>query len=131
MLANVAVETPNTDAVYRLYEGALGRAPDASGDAFWSGLLDNSTLVSQVASGILQTAESQQKFAGATSNTGFVVQLYQNVLGRTSDTAGASFWTGLLAGGTTRADVLVGFTTTAEAIQHNASGTISTLSANT
>ncbi len=118
-LANVAVATPNTDTVYRLYEAALGRAPDAGGGAFWSGLLDHGTTMSQVALGLLQSAESQTFYAGAGGNAGFVTGLYQSVLGRAPEAGGSNFWTGLLANGTSRADVTVGFTTTAEALLHN------------
>jgi hypothetical protein len=40
---------------------------------------------------------------------GYVQQLYQNVLRRQADDAGSQYWTGLLASGTSRGTVLVGF----------------------
>ena len=79
--------------------------------------------MAQVALGMLQSAESQAFYAGSGSYSAFVAGLYQAALGRPSDTGGNSFWTGLLVNGTSCADVLVGFTTTAEAVVHNVAST--------
>ena len=122
-LDSIAAATPSNDAVYRLYEGAVGRAPDAAGNAFWSGLLESGVMVTAVAQGLLQSAESQNFLQTDTGNTAFVASLYQDVLGRMEDAAGAGFWTGLLNSGTSKAAVLAGFASSAEAIEHNATGT--------
>ncbi len=54
------------------------------------------------------------------SDTDFVNSLYQNGIGRTADTAGSNFWTGLLSTGqATRADVLLGISQAVETIDHN------------
>jgi hypothetical protein len=119
-LDSISVATPSNDAVLRVYEGALGRAADASGSAFWSGLLDDGTTLAQVAQGILQSSEFIAEGGNSLSNAGFVAQLYQNEMGRSADASGASFWTGLLDGGASRAVVLAGFSSTAEAVVHNA-----------
>lgn len=117
-LNQVSVATPNNDAVLRLYEGALGRAPEAAGSAFWSGLLDDGTMLTQAAQGILQSAEFQADGGAALNAAGFVNRLYADALGRSSDPSGFSFWTGLLNGGVSQAAVLAGFTSTAEAVLH-------------
>ena len=43
-------------------------------------------------------------------------QLYENVLGRASDTGGETYWTDLLNSGVTRGQVAVGFSESAEHI---------------
>ncbi len=118
-LASLQVANPNDDTIFRLYEGALNRAPDAPGMTFWSNLLPSLTL-SQAAAGFLGSAEYQAHGGAGLSNTDFVASLYQQELGRAADTGGASYWQGLLAGGTSRADVLASFTTAPESILHNA-----------
>ncbi|WP_191970017.1 DUF4214 domain-containing protein [Methylobacterium planeticum] len=63
---------------------------------------------------ILTSPEGQTHF-NATSNAGFVEQLYQTVLERSGDAAGAQFWTSLLdSGSTTRAAVADSFVFSSE-----------------
>ncbi|WP_460452246.1 DUF4214 domain-containing protein [Alsobacter sp. SYSU BS001988] len=50
-------------------------------------------------------------------------RLYMNVLDRPGDTGGISFWTSLLDQGTTRGDVLLGFSESHENILKTASAT--------
>ena len=51
---------------------------------------------------------------GALDNTAFVTLLYNNVLGRAPDPAGLSGWVGLLQGGMSRGQVLLGFSDSVE-----------------
>jgi hypothetical protein len=54
---------------------------------------------------------------GAMSNRDYVAQLYRDVLGREADPDGLDHWTGLLdGGGTTRGQILIGFSESQEAI---------------
>jgi hypothetical protein len=96
-------------AVYRLYQATLDRVPDAAGQAGWTELLatDARTLAG-VAAGFVGSAEFQSVY-GALSNAAFVELLYQNVLGRAADAGGLAGWTNALAGGTSRAQVVTGF----------------------
>jgi len=63
---------------------------------------------------------SSQEFInryGAMGNRDYVAQLYRDVLGREADAPGLDYWTGLLdAGGTTRGQILIGFSESQEAI---------------
>jgi hypothetical protein len=97
----------------RLYQAALDRAPDAGGEAFWSSVLADGQTPSQVAQSFIASAEFQQKF-GALDNSGFVSAMYQNVLNRAGDPGGHDFWTNALTTGTSRSDVLVGFSDSLE-----------------
>jgi hypothetical protein len=116
-----------------LYQGALGRTPDAAGLAYWDGLataLPPSVIASgayalsdqsSIAAGFTGSPEFTTKY-GTLNNTQFVTQLYANVLDRAPDVAGLNFWVGLLNNGNTRAHVLVGFADSAEAITNATNG---------
>ena len=100
--------------MYRLYQATLDRVPDAAGQAGWTEFLatDARTLAG-VAAGFVGSPEFQSVY-GALSNTAFVELLYQNVLGRSADAGGLAGWTNALAGGASRAQVVTGFSESAE-----------------
>lgn len=110
---------PDPDAVdvARGYLAALDRPPDAAGLAFWTNALDSGAATTrQLAAGLVGSAEFAAKYGGATANAAFVDLLYQNVLDRELDAAGAAFWVGGLdAGRITRADVVQGLAYSGEA----------------
>jgi hypothetical protein len=100
--------------VVRLYFATFLRVPD------YAGLAGNAALVRNGAVSLLQLADffvASPEFAatyGALDNTAFVTLLYNNVLGRAPDPAGLSGWVGLLNGGMSRGQVLLGFSDSAE-----------------
>lgn len=97
-------------SVARLYHGALDRAPDTGGLAYWTGQLKSGAqTLQQEAAGFVNSTEFQAHY-GALNNSQFVNQLYLNVLDRPGDSGGLAYWTGLLNSGTSRADVTLGFT---------------------
>lgn len=102
--------------VLRLYQAALGRAPDAGGLAFWSDALQNGASPRALAASFLGGPEFQSRFPDAQQNAdGFVRQLYQNVLGRAPDAGGQTYWSGLLTSGRAdQADVLAAFAESTE-----------------
>lgn len=104
---------PNNAEVFRLYGAALGRAPDAGGQAFWAASLKNLGTPSQVAQSLVISAEFLQTY-GNLSPSDFVSTLYQNVLHRAADSAGQQFWTNALQSGTSRGSVVVGFADSTE-----------------
>jgi hypothetical protein len=79
--------------VTQAYQDLLGRAPDANGLAYWSGLVNQGLVTrNKVAFGI----ESSTEFA-----TAEVQQVYARFLHRSPDSGGLSNWTAFLhAGGT-------------------------------
>ena len=99
--------------VYRLYGATLGRAPDAGGFMGWTAGLQNNLVLVQVANGFVNSAEFQATY-GALDNEGFVELLYQNVLGRAADAGGLNNWVTQLENGMSRAQVVVGFSESAE-----------------
>lgn len=104
----------NTGQVYRLYQAAFDRAPDAGGLGYWTDVMNQGTPLTTLAQSFASTSEFQSSY-GAMSNGDYVNALYLNVLGRSGDASGASYWTNLLdTGSATRAQVLVGFSQSSE-----------------
>ena len=114
--------SPNDPAgeVYRLYEAALGRAPDPEGLAGWVNQLDAGATLETVADGFVGSAEFQTAY-GNLNNNDFITLLYNNVLHRAPDPGGLSGWLGAMNSGETRAQVLLGFTQSPEDINNLAS----------
>ena len=99
--------------IYRLYEAALGRAPDPEGLAGWANQVDSGVSLQSVASSFVTSTEFQNVY-GSLTNTQFVTLLYSNVLHRLPDAGGLSGWLGAMSSGETRAQVLLGFTQSTE-----------------
>ncbi len=94
--------------VARLYRAALGRLPDESGWAFWASRLAAGESLESLAAAFIATPEGTDRL-GAEDPGELVEALYEQVLGRSPDTAGRAFWVGQLAGGRSRASVVVAF----------------------
>ncbi len=100
--------------VWRLYGAAFGREPETFGLSGWVQALDAGAVsLAGAANGFLGSAEFAQRY-GQLDNAGFVSRLYGNVLGRAPDAAGLENWTARLANGASRAEVLLGFSESAE-----------------
>jgi 2',3'-cyclic-nucleotide 2'-phosphodiesterase (5'-nucleotidase family) len=99
---------------YRLYEAAFDRAPDFSGLGFWIDVLDNGAPLTAAAEAFVGSDEFAARNGAGLSDAEFVEVLYGNMLDRASEQAGRDFWTGKLAGGASRAEVLVGFSESIE-----------------
>lgn len=97
----------NGGAVYRLYEAALDRTPDAAGLGFWMDRLDDGAGVVDIAAGFIGTAEYKALYGAVTGNTELVSKYYTNILDRAPDAGGLAYWAGLLdSGRATTAQVL-------------------------
>ena len=130
--------------IARLYSAALNRAPDTGGLSGWEDIYAHNISAAEkaggvyqalaqsadgygstIAGGFTQSVEFQIKY-GALNDSGFVGQLYQNVLGRTPDPTELNAWLDLMhngdASGThfTRDMVLVGFAESPENIAKTA-----------
>jgi|GEM_PF-360254 len=117
------VEGPDEGgAVYRLYQATLDRKPNMEGYGNWSERLDSgSWTLTQVADGFTGSSEFQSTY-GALDNEDFVTLLYNNVLDRDPDAQGLTNWTSRLDGGMSRAEVVTGFSQSAEFIDKTAIG---------
>ncbi len=98
---------------YRLYQAALGRAPEQSGLTYWTDRLDQGASLSKIAAGFAGSGEFAAKIGGG-SAVSMISLLYQNVLGRAADAGGLTYWSGLLATGSSMADILASFSESPE-----------------
>ncbi len=98
---------PDTEEAYlqRLYQGLLGRSADTAGLSFWDNQLYSGYSQGAVANLVMADAEYQSGHASMT-NTQFVTSLYQGFLGQTPTASALASYTGLLASGTSRGDIV-------------------------
>ena len=102
--------------MFRLYNASFKRLPDADGLKYWidqfsSGANDERA----VASSLLVSDEFKQRYGANVSDTTYVNNLYQNVLGRLPDSSGLNYWLGQLRSGLEeRHEVLIGFSESTE-----------------
>jgi hypothetical protein len=106
----------NADAaeVARLYDTAFSRLPDLSGLANWTSSLESGTSLLQVTQSVVGSHEFQSTY-GSLNDTQFVQLLYENSLHRAADAAGLNNWVIALAGGESRAQVVMAFS---ESLEH-------------
>ncbi|UWR21260.1 DUF4214 domain-containing protein [Sulfitobacter sp. S190] len=102
-----------SDDVFRLYQATLDRTPDLDGFYDWTARLAGDAELAQVAAGFVASDEFQATY-GALDDAAFVDQLYLNALDRASDAAGAAGWVARLADGQSRAEIVIGFSQSAE-----------------
>jgi len=108
---------------YMLYKAAFNRTPDAGGLGFWISKMDNGMDYNTVAQNFVNSAEFKTAYGGSnpTVNT-LVTKMYNNVLNRTPDAGGLTFWQDKLStGGWTTANVLGYFATSNENVTNVAS----------
>jgi hypothetical protein len=100
----------NGGMVYRLYQAAFDRTPDAEGVGYWLKQVDSGTKIRDVADSFLRSAEFANLMGSANpDNKQFLSKLYANILHRTPDQAGYDYWIDVLNKGADRAEVLAGF----------------------
>jgi hypothetical protein len=140
----VFVENADNANIARLYSAALDRSPDAGGLFGWEDAYANDISAAtkaggvylalaqtnagsgtSIAGGFTQSPEFLSKY-GNLDDTGFVTQLYLNVLNRLPDPSGLSGWLGAIQKGDangvhyTHEMVLVGFAESPENVAKTA-----------
>ena len=91
------------DLVQGIYQKYLGRAPDATGLAFWVGILNGHETIEQTESNIVATPEFFAKAGG--TNDGYITRLFELALGREPDATARANFDAALAGGMSREQV--------------------------
>ena len=106
----------HTGQMFRLYNAAFARFPDAEGLAYWIDVFGSGVNTKrQVANSFLGSEEFAERYGARPSDEMYVNTLYVNVLGRQADLDGLFYWVGRLnTGAETRAEVLLGFAESAE-----------------
>ena len=114
VFATSKVSNEHQGQIYRLYRATLGREPDATGFLDWMNALDTGAQSLKTAvAGFVGSTEFQANY-GSLNNSQFVTLMYTNVLKRSPDSGGLSNWVNALNNGMSRADVVVGFSDSAE-----------------
>jgi Domain of unknown function (DUF4214)/Putative binding domain, N-terminal len=120
-LAEMFVNTPeffnrfgdpdNSTFVTLLYQNVLGRDPDPTGLSYWTSMLDQAMTRPQLVYSFVQS----QEFDNNIRTQAYAFLLYAGFLARSPDTAGFSYWCGVLAN-TPLATVVSEFITSPEYI---------------
>lgn len=99
---------------YRLYQAAFKRTPDDAGLAHNVKLMDQGLSIFDMANAFIASQEFRNTYGENVNNTQFISLLYQNVLNRAPDAAGLAGWLSRMDGGTSRKEVLFGFSESGE-----------------
>lgn len=109
-------------SVYRLYQAALDRKPDAGGLKFWVSQVDQGASIADVAMGFVQSNEFRA-LNPASDTPSLLKSYYQNVLHRPADADGLAFWSNQAAGGMPSHEILVAFAESNENLGNTAAAT--------
>lgn len=105
----------NGGQVYRLYQAAFNRTPDAGGLGYWIKIMDSGATLQSIAAEFIKSDESKAMYGANPDNADFLDKLYHNVLHRAGDAAGYDWWLGHLnAGDISQAQALAEFGESAE-----------------
>lgn len=99
--------------VRRLYLAFFLREPDATGWPFWLNHREQGRSLRWVADRFAESDEFRMRY-GNVNDEDFVRLVYRNVLKRDPDPTGWATWTGLLARGGSRGEVMLGFSESEE-----------------
>ena len=108
-------------AVTRLYRAYFLRNPDHSGFTYWMNRRGEGRTIASISHSFATSSEFTNRY-GNLSNSAFVDRVYQNVLGRPADSGGLSYWTGRLAAGVPRGQVMASFSQSSEYIAQTRNG---------
>ncbi len=101
----------------RLYTAYFQRVPDYAGLMYWFDRMyptsGTATSLAQVSDAFAQSGEFVNTY-GPLDNAGFLIRVYQNVLGRSPDAAGYTYWLGQLNAGMPRGQVMTAFSESTE-----------------
>jgi len=113
-LAQVVDSNPSAAMIDRLYLAFFQRYPDTDGWDHWIAARGDGNRLEDIAEWFAESEEFQNRY-GSVDFSGFLDRLYLDVLGRSPDEDGKSYWLGLLrAGRVTRGTIVVYFTESAE-----------------
>jgi len=113
--AGVVRPLPLDGQVARLYTAYFGRSPDQSGFTYWRERRAGGRTLQEISQEFASSPEFSNTY-GLVDDIEFVELVYNNVLGRQSDSAGRYFWGDQLADGLSRGELMVGFSESDEFI---------------
>ncbi len=102
--------------VTRLYSSYFDRLPDAGGLTYWANRQRSGTSLAKVSATFAASSEFKRKY-GSLSNGAFVDLIYRNVLHRTPDASGRTYWIRKLNRGADRGSVMASFSESSEHVR--------------
>jgi hypothetical protein len=78
--------------VYRMYQAAFDRTPDAGGFAYWLNAMDHGYSLNQISAYVLSNKEAVDLYMANPTDEYFITQLYHHVLHREPEGAGYQWW---------------------------------------
>lgn len=94
--------------IIEVYIASFNRAPDADGLTYWvTNMSDNGLSISEVASSFFDSQEVKDLYPTGTSDEDFINTVYNNVLGRTADSDGLSYWLGEMQKGISKDKMII------------------------
>lgn len=106
---------PIDPQLHRLYLAVFLRTPDNSGLEYWLQRRQAGASLHDIAGFFTESPEFSGLY-GEVDDNGFIDLLYRNVLDRQADGSGRSYWQARLAGGTSRGEMVLLFSDSAEFI---------------
>jgi hypothetical protein len=126
-IANLAGSGDVSARMTRLYSAYFLRLPDFGGYTYWTGKLRVGTSLKKVSDTFAASSEFKNRY-GSLSNSAFVTLVYSNVLHRSPDSGGLSYWVGKLnAKKISRGSVMLQFSESSENTRKMASEVSSVL----
>ncbi len=109
-----SVGDPNRASVYRLYCAYFLRYPDLGGHDYWAGVQITGSSYKTISDSFALSPEFNNRY-GPLTNSDFLNLVYANVLERTPDDDGQSYWLGLMdSGQVSKGDVMLYFSDSTE-----------------
>lgn len=104
----VALDTDGAAGqLYRLYQAAFVREPDAAGLGYWLGVQTGGASLEAITHSFLVSDEFFKQYGTQLNDDDFVTMLYRNVLHREPDQAGKDFHVAALHSGLSRETLLL------------------------
>ncbi len=114
--ATSAPQPATANRVWRLYRAYFVRSADQAGLDYWHRLHWEGLPIETISAQFSASTEFQNRY-GSLDDGQFIDLVYLNVLGRSADAEGRTFWLGQLGGGVSRGTVMVQFSESPEFVR--------------
>ena len=94
-----SLSSAQLSSLTQLYIASFNRAPDALGLNYWGSQLKDGMALGSIAASFFVQPEAAAAYPAGQPTGTFVNAVYNNVLGRSADSAGLDYWSGQLASG--------------------------------
>lgn len=101
-------------SAYRLYQAAFARQPDLQGLKYWIDRMDSGMTLQDVAQSFVQSAEFASLYGQQPANGDLIAGYYLNVLDRTPDAGGYTYWVDEMQQGLSASGMLASFSESME-----------------